>query len=195
MEPHHPAEIFPHIRIVMGTVIGLGITRLLMTIAGIIQHPQRAKRSSLHLLWLGSILIELILFWWWEFSLFQLPSWSFGIVLFILCYAITLFMLTALLSPDNISDYNGYEDFFLRRRHWFFGLLATTFVFDAVDTAIKGIDHWNSYQGSYFIQVPVGLVLAAIAWRSTDRRVHLGIVTLHICYQIFLTMRFFNLTY
>ncbi len=179
----------------MGTVIGLGITRLLMTIAGIIQHPQRAKRSSLHLLWLGSILIELILFWWWEFSLFQLPSWSFGIVLFILCYAITLFMLTALLSPDNISDYNGYEDFFLRRRHWFFGLLATTFVFDAVDTAIKGIDHWNSYQGSYFIQVPVGLVLAAIAWRSTDRRVHLGIVTLHICYQIFLTMRFFNLTY
>ena len=195
MEPHHSAEIFPHIRIVMGTVIGLGITRLLMTIAGIIQHPQRAKRSSLHLLWLGSILIELVLFWWWEFSLFQLPSWSFGIVLFILCYAITLFMLTALLSPDNISDYNGYEDFFLRRRHWFFGLLATTFVFDAVDTAIKGIDHWNSYQGSYFIQVPVGLVLAAIAWRSTDRRVHLGIVTLHICYQIFLTMHFFNLTY
>ena len=120
---------------------------------------------------------------------------SSSAILVMMFAGLTLFMLTALLSPDNITDYNGYEDFFLRRRHWFFGLLATTFVFDAVDTAIKGIDHWNSYQGSYFIQVTVGLVLAAIAWRSADRRVHLGIVTLHICYQVFLTIRFFNLTY
>lgn len=47
MEPNVSAELFPHIRIVMGTVIGLGITRLLMTIAGLVQHP-RTGPSSLH---------------------------------------------------------------------------------------------------------------------------------------------------
>ena len=36
----HAPELFPHIRIVMGMVIGLGITRLLMGFAGIVQHPQ-----------------------------------------------------------------------------------------------------------------------------------------------------------
>ena len=65
MDPEVSAELFPHVRIVMGTVIGLGITRLLMTVAGIIQHPHRGKISALHMLWIGSMLLELVLFWWW----------------------------------------------------------------------------------------------------------------------------------
>jgi hypothetical protein len=32
-------ELFPHIRIVMGMVIGLGVTRMLMGVAGLVQHP------------------------------------------------------------------------------------------------------------------------------------------------------------
>lgn len=192
MEPNVSAELFPHIRIVMGTVIGLGITRLLMTIAGLVQHPHRAKLSALHLLWIGSILIELILFWWWEFALFQLPHWTFGIALFVIVYAIVLFMLTALLSPDGIQEYEGYEDFFLKRRWWFFGLFASTFALDAIDTLIKGEPYWDRFGLSYFIQVPAGLILCVLALRSTDRRVHLGIVLIHIAYQLFLISRFFN---
>ena len=117
-------DLFPHVRIVMGMIVGLGITRLLMTVAGLIQHPQRAKISSLHLLWVVSILVELVLFWWWEFSLFKLESWTFGITLFLIFYAITLFLMAALLSPDSVSDYDGYEDFFLKRRKWFFGVMT-----------------------------------------------------------------------
>ncbi|KRA99093.1 hypothetical protein ASD83_00700 [Devosia sp. Root685] len=195
MEPVAHPEIFPHIRIVMGTVVGLGITRLLMTFAGMVQHPDRPGRSYLHLLWMGSILLELILFWWWEFSLFQLANWTFGIAFFIITYAVTLFMMAALLCPDNISEYKGYEDFFLRRRPWFFGLLATTFVLDTVDTIIKGGTHLARFDLSYFIQVPVGLVLCVIAWRSSDRRVHLFVVGLHIVYQFYLIARFFNTTH
>jgi hypothetical protein len=74
------AEFFPHVRIVMGMVIGLGITRLLMGLAVLIQHPQhRPKLSAVHLLWVGSILLEMILFWWWEFELYRLEDWSFGV--------------------------------------------------------------------------------------------------------------------
>lgn len=188
------AEIFPHMRIVMGMVVGLGITRLLMTFAGMVQHPGRTGRSILHLLWMGSLLLELILFWWWEFALFHLPYWTFGVAFFIIAYAIVLFLMAALLSPDNISEYDGYEDFFLKRRHWFFGLLAATFVLDTIDTVIKGGTHMARFDLSYFIQVPVGIVLCVIAWRSTDRRVHLFVVGLHIVYQLYLIARFFNTT-
>ena len=50
------SELFPHVRIVMGMVVGLGITRILMGLAGIIQHRTRPRLSLIHLLWAGSML-------------------------------------------------------------------------------------------------------------------------------------------
>ena len=184
-------ELFPHVRIVMGMIVGLGITRLLMTVAGLIQHPHRSRVSVIHLLWMGSILVELVLFWWWQFALFRLEYWTFGITLFLILYAVTLFLLAALLSPDSVAEYDGYEDFFLKRRGWFFGLFAATFVLDTVDTLIKGEAYWNRFGFEYFIQVPLGLVLCAIAIRSVDRRVHITAALLHIAYQAYWISRFF----
>ena len=191
MEHLGSAELFPHVRILMGMVVGLAMTRLLMTVAGLIQHPQRSRLSALHLLWVVSILVELVLFWWWEFALFRLEQWTFAIALFLIVYAITLFLLAALLSPDNIAEYNGYEDFFLKRRHWFFVFFAVTFVLDAIDSMIKGDGYWTRFEYEYFMQVPAGLVLSAIAIRFGSPRLHLAIVVLHMTYQAYLVSRFF----
>lgn len=185
-------ELFPHVRIVMGMVIGLGITRLLMGVAGLVQHPHRAKLSALHLLWAGSILIELVFYWWWEFALFRLEFWTFGVFLFIIFYAIILFLLAALLFPDQLSEYNGYEDFFLKRRHWFFSLFALTFVMDAVDSWLKGPEHWARFGVEYYIQVPIGLLLCALAIWTVNRRYHLGFVIAHLVYQATWIGRLFN---
>jgi hypothetical protein len=191
MEHLGSAELFPHVRILMGMVVGLAMTRLLMTIAGLIQHPQRSRLSALHLLWVLSILVELVLFWWWEFALFRLEQWTFAITLFLIVYAITLFLLAAMLSPDNIAEYDGYDDFFLKRRHWFFIFFALTFVLDAFDSMIKGDGYWTRVEYEYFLQVPAGLVLSAIAIRFGSPRMHLAIVLLHLTYQAYLISRFF----
>ena len=177
------AELFPHIRIVMGMVVGLGITRLLTGVAGLIQHPSRAKLSALHLLWALSVLIELILFWWWEFALYDITDWSFGIFAFLIGYAVTLFLMAALLFPDRIDDYESYEDFFLKRRHWFFAIFGLTFLFDVVDTLIKGEPYFDTLGIDYMVQIPVGLVLAGIAIWTSNRRFHLGLVIAHLIYQ------------
>lgn len=178
------AELFPHIRIVMGMVVGLGITRLLMGIAGLIQHPARAKLSAIHLLWALSVLIELVLFWWWEFALYEVTDWSFGIFAFLIGYALTLFLMAALLFPDNIADYAGWEDLFLRRRHWFFAIFGLTFVLDIVDTVIKGEPYFDTLGIEYLVQVPIGLALAGLAIWTANRRYHLGLVIVHLIYQL-----------
>jgi hypothetical protein len=176
-------DVFVHVRIVMGTIIGLGVTRLLMGLAGLIQHPKRARLSIVHLLWVGSILFELILFWWWEYELSELKVWSFGTFAFLIGYSITLFALAALLFPDRLDDYEGYEDFFLKRRHWFFALFGLTFVLDIVDTLLKGEPYLDSLGVGYLIQVPLGAALCAIAIWTTDRRYHIGLVLAHLTYQ------------
>ena len=192
MDALPPPEMFPHVRIVMGMVVGLGITRLLMGVAGLVQHPGRAKISTLHLLWALSILIELIFFWWWEFALFEVDDWTVGLFFFIILYAVTLFMLAALLFPDSLAEYDGYEDFFLKRRHWFFSLFAATFVLDIIDTVIKGPNHWLEFGWPYYVQVPVGLALSAVAIWTPNRRYHLSLVSLHLLFQGAWLVRLFN---
>lgn len=186
------AELFPHVRIVMGTVIGLGITRILMGTAGLIQHPTRAKLSLIHLLWAASVLVELILFWWWEFDLFRIPDWSFGVFFFLIMYSVTLFLLGALLFPDRVDDYGGYEDFFLKRRHWFFSVLAATFALDVIDSLIKGQPYFDNLGVWYLVQVPVGIFLSLVAIWTPNRTFHLFLALLHLAYQAGWAWRLFN---
>lgn len=192
MEIVPSADIFPHMRMLLSTIIGLGITRMLMTVANMVQHPRRARVSVLHILWIISLLVEMVLFWWWQFALFRLEHWTFGIALFLVAYVVALFLLAALLSPDNISDYDGYEDFFLKRRAWFFGLFAVVAVFDLVDTLIKGPIYQQSLGPMYFLQAPMGILVCLLAVRTGNRRVHLGIVITHFIYQALLITRFFD---
>lgn len=183
MDTPAPHELFTHVRIVMGMVVGLGITRILSGLAGLIQHPGVQRPSLLHLLWVGSVLVELVLFWWWEFALSRMTHWSFGVFLFLIAYAVLLFLLAALLFPDGIMEYGGYEDYFLRRRRWFFSLFAATFLFDVVDTLIKGVEHWNRFSADYVAQIPLGLLLCAIAIATPRRDVHIGLALTHLAYQ------------
>lgn len=183
MDTVAPHELFPHVRIVMGMIIGLGITRMLTGIAGFIQHPDRYRVSMLHMLWVGSILLELVLFWWWEFGLSRIHNWSFGVYIFLIGYAIVLYLLSALLFPDNVAEYAGYEDFFINRRRWFFGLMATSFVLDVVDTLIKGTERWTQLSGDYLIQVPIGLALCLVACVFAQRWVQMSMAAVHLAYQ------------
>lgn len=185
-------ELFPHVRIVLGMVIGLGITRMLAGVAGFIQHPGRYKVSLLHMLWAVSILVELILFWWWEFGLSRIDRWTFGIFIFVIGYAVVLYLLAALLFPDNIAEYGGYEDFFLKRRHWFFAILGTTFVFDVIDTLIKGTDYFTRLSVDYLVQVPIGLALCIVGWISANRNVQIAVALVHLTYQAYWIVRVYN---
>jgi hypothetical protein len=178
-----PSELFPHVRIVMGMVIGLGITRLLTGVAGIVQHKKRAPLSLVHLLWAGSLLLELIFFWWWEFELHGFQNWTFGVFFFLIGYAVTLFLLTVFLFPDKLDEYGGYEDYFLQRRHWFFGVFAATFLLDLVDTLIKGAPYFDNLGIWYIVQIPAGIVLSLIAIWTANRTYHLALVLLHLAYQ------------
>jgi hypothetical protein len=186
------AQEFTHIRIVMGMVIGLGVTRLLSGVARIVQHPSQYRLYGVHLAWVASVLLMLVHFWWWQFGLYQIPLWTFGIYLFIIGYAVILFLLCALLFPDSMHDYQGYEDYFLSKRAWFFGLLAVTYLLDVIDTLLKGEQHFAQFGNEYLIRTPLFVILCLIAIATDNRIFHRAFVAFALVYQTFWIWRLFD---
>ena len=61
MEPHaSAADVFPHVRVVLGMVVGLGVTRILSGFARIVQHPTQYPLYPVHLAWSAMLLLVLV---------------------------------------------------------------------------------------------------------------------------------------
>ena len=58
----------------------------------------------MHLLWIGTVLLMAIHFWWFEFQLVAVPVWRLELFVFILCYAFLFTLMASLLVPDSIGD-------------------------------------------------------------------------------------------
>ncbi|WP_375786409.1 hypothetical protein ACE10Z_01730 [Bradyrhizobium sp. Pha-3] len=185
-------DIFPHIRIVLGMVVGLGVTRLLSGVARIVQHPKQYRVYPAHLAWVLVALLMLVHFWWWEFGLFKIEHWTFGTYLFLIGYAIVLFLICAMLFPDSMDGYRNYEEYFYSRRMWFFGLLALTYILDVVDTLLKGEAHFAQFGHEYVFRTPVLIVLSVVAVLTSNRRFHAIFVLGTLVYQTTWILRLFN---
>jgi hypothetical protein len=186
------ADIFIHVRLVMGFIVSLSIARLLTGMTRFIQHPTGNKIYPVHLMWSLSMLLMLVHFWWWEFALYTITNWTFEVYLFLVAYAILLFVICTVLYPDQLGEYKSYEEYFYSRRKWFFGLFGLTFVVDIADTIVKGPQHFDIFGPEYWVRAPVYIVLCAIAMFTTNRKYHYAFVILSIVYQISFILRLFR---
>jgi hypothetical protein len=186
-----PAVYF-HVRIVLGIVLGLSIARLLSGVAVFVQHPGRYKVSWLHLGWTLLLFVLVIHFWWFEFQLRGIERMTFQIYLFVLLYCSAYFILCTLLYPNDVAEYDGYEDYFLSRRAWFFGLLAAVQGLDLIDTAIKGRDYIALLGLEYPLRNAAIAMLSIAAIFIGDRRFHLALVAALLVYEVWWIWRLYD---
>jgi hypothetical protein len=101
-----------------------------------------------------------------EFELAEARSWTFGIYLFVIGYAVLLFLMSAALVPSGVVD---YRDFFDARKTWLMGLIVTYALVDIIDSALKGQDHLRDLGWPYAVSEIACIVLpiAATRIRST----------------------------
>lgn len=177
-------QLYPHIRVVMSIILGLGITTLLTGIASIIEHPKRRRWSWVHMLWVAWALVSIVTFWWWEFALVAVPRWSFGGYLFIISYCSLYFMLSSLLFPKDLRDYGSYEAYLLDRRYWFFGLVGLIALVDLGDTALKGGARWHALGAAYPVHTLATLAIAVLGMTLRRSRPHLALAACALVYQI-----------
>lgn len=188
VSPHAPdaasmATVYLHVRVLLGMIVGLGLTHLLRHFARIVERPQRGKIYWVHLLWVSFMFSYLVLFWWWEFRLGHLVHWSFNLYFFVTLYALLLYLLCSLVFPENLDGYSGYRDYFYDRRHWFFGLLALVFAIDFIDTWIKGPAYFRSFGPEYVFRNLAYIAGCAVAVVTRNPRYHGGFAILALLYQ------------
>ena len=58
--------------------------------------------------------------------------------LFIVAYAISLFLLAVVLVPTSMDGVGDSYAYFMEGRRWFFGVLLVVVALDVVDTFLKG---------------------------------------------------------
>jgi hypothetical protein len=177
-------KLFEYISVLTSIIVGLGMAHLLRGLAGLVQHPGREKIYWVHLVWVGYMFFNMVFFWWWEFALAEIEVWLFQDYLFIVFYAVVLYLMSAMLFPRDLEEYDGFEDYFLSRRRWFFGLLAMTFFIDLYDTWLKGREHFESLGTDYFVMSVFYLTVAVVAIASKRQVVHAVIAVLAFSYQV-----------
>lgn len=185
-------DSFLHVRVVIGIVTGLSIARLLNGFAGFVAHPKRDHLYVVHLAWSLFLLLSVIHFWWFEFALFHVVRWNFELYVFLIFYAALFFFICAILFPDRMAEYSGFKQYFHSRQTWFYALLATLFVVDMIDTALKGAAHFRSVGIEYPIRQGLLFVLALVAIRIRARRYHVAFVSIALVAQIYWILSQFN---
>jgi len=133
---------FTHVRVVIGVVTGLSVTRLLAGLSRFVQHPGRDKIYPAHFIWVVFMLLFVTHFWWFQFGLSKIELWEYPEYVFIISYAALIFFISSLLFPETMGEYSGYKDYFHSRARWFYGLLAAMFLVDLADSLVKGLDHF-----------------------------------------------------
>ncbi|MCL7926292.1 MAG: hypothetical protein M8841_00765 [marine benthic group bacterium] len=162
---------FEYVMVLVSIVIGLAITYLLNALAAGVHrlrgHGEPLRLDAVYLLWIGFVLIWLISFWWWEFKFQEVEAWSFGLYLFVITYAVGLFLLAAVLVPNRMEGVGDSFEYFMDGRKWFFWGLILLVGLDTIDSFLKSAE-WG-LRPFYLMQSGV-IVAAALAGLMSTRR-------------------------
>lgn len=177
---------FEYVMVLVSIIIGLGITHILLGIAGIIDRLSRKQDglelSLAHAAWLGFCFLWLVMFWWWEYRFSTgVSDWTFGLYCFLICYAVTLFLFQAVLVPRNWEGVTSLKDYFLERRAWFYSLLLFATILDQIDGYLKGGFEYVLQSGVIHLVLSASTVLVVIIGiRTTNMRFHNIVATVFL---------------
>ena len=191
--PADTGSVYLHVRVLLGMIVGLGLTHLLRQVARIVEHPNKYRVYWVHLVWVLSVFLFLLHFWWWEFRLSAMTQWTFNLYLFVALYALLLYLLCVFILPDSMEGYADYSEYFYSRRAWFFGTLAVVYVVDFADTLVKGQTYLSQFGVEYPLRNIVHVVLCLVAIATPRKRFHAAFAVLAVLYQLSWIVRQFEI--
>ena len=169
---------FEYVMVLISIIIGLGIAHILLGLGGIVDRltgrGDRLRLSVAHGAWLTHAFLWLVLFWWWQFRLEVIwEEWTIGLYLFLVMYAVVLFLIAVILVPRTWDGVTDLGEFFMRRRAWFYSLWIVGGLLDVLDSWLKGgLDYILLETPWVLLYWLASMTLSAIGIRARSLRYH-----------------------
>jgi hypothetical protein len=120
-------DAFTYLSVLLSIIIGLGMTQILTALGRLIRTRSNVVRYWPPLLWSGILLIIYVQVWWSMFGLRSYTSWTFLAFLVVLLQTIMLYMVAAVVLPDESEGGTvDLKEHYRRQAVWFFGFFAAT---------------------------------------------------------------------
>lgn len=190
---------FEYVMVLVSIVIGLGIAHILLGIGGIIDRlsgrGERLELSVAHAAWMAFCFVWMVMFWWWEYRFSsRVSEWTMGLYLFLITYAISLFLISVVLVPRSWDGVTSLKDYFLGRRVWFYSLLLLIVVLDTFDSYLKGGIEYILETGATNIAFSISTIPVAIVGIKTENmRFHSFAGVLFVSLQVLLGFGYLDL--
>ncbi len=165
--------VFEYLTVFVSVVVGLAITQLLTHLVRIIHQRQHCRVYWVHLIWALNIFIWTVAYWWFTFSMAHIEVWTLSLFVFVLIYAILLYVLMALLFPEDVAPDEDYRILFYRNQRWFFGVLLLFLSVDLIDFWVKLETDSDIVTIGPFLAFILPLIgMAGVAAFSNNERFH-----------------------
>ena len=117
-----------------------------------------------------------------------------GLYLFLITYAISLFLISVVLVPRSWDGVTSLKDYFLRRRVWFYSLLLLIVVLDTFDSYLKGGIEYILDTGAINIAFSISTIpVALVGIKTENMRFHSVAGVLFVGLQILLGFGYLEL--
>ena len=163
-------SLFEYLAVIVSVIIGLGLTRILEGVGGLLEARVRVHIYWVHLVFTGIVFLGHLLFWWLFWSSRDVEAWSFFPFLFLLLQPIILYLLAGLCFPDfSGTEPIDFRIFYYRNHRWFFGLFALLMALislrDILFRSVPWISEGNAVKAGVLVIAVVGVI-------SSRPRVH-----------------------
>lgn len=132
-------DAFGYLSVLLSIILGLGLTQLLTAIGRLIRHRDRVDVHWLPVLWACVLLLIYVQVWWSMYGLRTFVHWTFFAFIVVLAQTATLYIMAAVVLPEEIegpiTDLGAYFD---RHHRWFFGFFLATLVVSVVKDVVLG---------------------------------------------------------
>jgi hypothetical protein len=151
----------------MSIVVGLGITRILSSIANLIEGRESVRIDFLSIMWAVNVLQYLVIYWWVVVGNWRaFTTWSFPGFIALFLYGVFLYFCAALVLPGRVDPGLDLGRRFDSIRRPFFAMWLLVLVAEVVDSFLKGVDYVLHSLGPFWMVVN-GFVAALILLART----------------------------
>jgi hypothetical protein len=117
-----------------------------------------------------------------------------GLYLFLVIYAVILFLMAVVLVPKPWDGVTSMRDYFLRQRKRFYGLLILMIVVDQIDSYLKGGIDYILETGALNIAFSISIFLSAfVGIKSENIRLHNFVGVLFFSWQPLIGLQLYDM--